>query len=102
MKSFRLSTDAAADIREIRNYIAEDSIDAARRFRLKLLAACRQLGTNPGLGHKRADLAGDRPLLFWPAGNYLIIYRPQGTHIDIIAVAHGGRDIPLLLERRGV
>ena len=55
MKSFQLSTDAAADIREIRNYIAEDSIDAARRFRLKLLAACRKLGSNPGLGHKRTD-----------------------------------------------
>jgi plasmid stabilization system protein ParE len=32
MKSFRLSADAAADVRDIRNYIAEDSIEATRRF----------------------------------------------------------------------
>jgi toxin ParE1/3/4 len=100
-KSFRLAPEAAADIRQIWKYIADDNASAAKRFRLKILAACQQLGTNSGLGHTREDLAEDRPLLFWPVGSYLIIYRLQtGRPIEVVAVTHGGRDIPALLFRR--
>jgi plasmid stabilization system protein ParE len=99
-KSFRLAPAAAEDIREIWAYIAEDSASAAGRFRLKLLGACRELGNNAGMGHKREDLAEERPLLFWPVGSYLIIYRAEHSPIEIVGVAHGARDIPAFLRRR--
>ncbi len=73
MKRFKLSPEAAQDIREIWAYIAADSIKAARRLRLQIFDACRRIADNPGIGNSREDLT-DKPVLFWPAGSYLIIY----------------------------
>jgi len=56
MSRFKLSTEAASDIREIWDYIAKDSIKAARMVRLRLLDACKILAQNPGIGHSRKDL----------------------------------------------
>jgi plasmid stabilization system protein ParE len=98
-KAFRLASDAAEDIREIWRHIAADNVPVAKRFRLKLLDSCRQLGMNPGMGHTREDLT-DQALLFWPVGSYLIIYRAERGSIEIVAVAHGSRDIPAFLRRR--
>jgi antitoxin ParD1/3/4/toxin ParE1/3/4 len=56
MNGFRLSPEATRDIEDIWEYIARDSIRAARRVRLGLLAACRRLAQHPGLGHRREDL----------------------------------------------
>jgi len=100
MSRFRLGRAATRDIDEICNYIANDSIDAADRVADSLLQACRLIGQNPVLGHKREDLAGNRPVRFWPVGNYLLIYRPDTRPVEIVAVVHGGRDIPKFLRRR--
>ena len=75
MKRFRLSPEAAQDVREIWAYLAVDSIRAARRLRLQILEACQKIANNPGIGHSREDLT-DKPVLFWLAGPYLIIYSP--------------------------
>jgi antitoxin ParD1/3/4/toxin ParE1/3/4 len=50
----------------------------------------------------RFTLAQDRPLLFWPVGNYLILYRAAKRPIEIVAIAHGKRDIPAFILRRGL
>ena len=44
MKHFRLSPEAASDIRDIWSYIANDSIQNARRVRLLILDACQKSG----------------------------------------------------------
>ena len=98
---FHLAPEAAEDIRAIWKHIAEDNVPAAKRFRLRLLSACQQLGRNPGMGHRRTDLIEDLPLLFWPVGSYLVMYR-AGTRspIEVAAVAHASWDIPTLMRRR--
>jgi len=95
MKRFRLSPEAAQDIREIWVYIAADSIKAARRVRLQILDACQTIARNPGIGHRREDLT-DKPVLFWSTGSYLIIYAARRP-VEIVRVLHGARDIPSLL-----
>ena len=95
MKRFRLSPEAAQDVREIWAYLAVDSIRAARRLRLQILEACQKIANNPGIGHSREDLT-DKPVLFWPVGSYLIIYTAR-TPVEIVRVLHGARDIPGLL-----
>ncbi len=95
MKRFKLSPEAAQDIREIWAYIAADSVKAARRFRLQILDACQRIADNPGIGHSREDLT-DKPVLFWPTGSYLIVYAARKP-VDIVRVLHGARDIPSLL-----
>jgi plasmid stabilization system protein ParE len=98
MTDYVLSVDADLDLDEIWEYIAADSIDAADRWIAKLFDAFETLGKMPGMGHKRDDLT-DYPILFWPVGAYIIIYRALAP-IEIVAVTQGSRDVPAFLRQR--
>ena len=100
MKRFILAPEAVQDLDGIWEYIADDSPDAADRFIAKLHRAIRKLAETPRMGHTRQDLAGLRAILFWPVGEYLILYRVSKRHIEVVAVVHGRRDIPVFLRRR--
>ena len=99
MTGYVLSADADLELDEIWEYIAADSIDAADRWIRKLFDAFEALGRIPGMGHKREDLTA-YPVLFWPVGSYLVIYRAEHLPIEIVAVTQGSRDIPAFLRRR--
>ena len=99
MSGYILSTAAEFDFDEIWEYIAADNIDAADRWVGKLFDAFEALGQMPGMGHRREDLTSF-PVLFWPVGAYLIIYRAERRPIEIVAVTQGSRDIPAFLNRR--
>ena len=96
MKRFKLSPQAANDVREIWSYLAEHNVRAARRVRLKIFDACQWLAQNPRSGHERSDLTR-KPVLFWPVGAYLIVYNPAASPIEIVRVLHGARDIAAIL-----
>jgi plasmid stabilization system protein ParE len=87
------------DLREIRDYIARDSPDAARRMMIRFVNAFRLLAKRPELGHVREDLL-ESAIRFWPVGAYLILYRAAETPIEILAVVHGARDVPAIVNRR--
>ena len=99
MKKYVLSVDADLDLDDIWEYIAADDIDAADRWIAKLFDAFETLGGRPTSGHKRQDLT-ELPVLFWPVGTYLILYRPDREPIEIVAVTQGSRDAPAFLHRR--
>ena len=99
MSGYILGDDAVLDLEAIWDYIAADNIDAADRWIAKLFEAFEALGQNPGMGHKREDLTRF-PILFWPVGAYLVIYRSKRSPIEIVAVTQGSRDIPGFLNRR--
>jgi plasmid stabilization system protein ParE len=99
VSGYILSTAAEFDFDEIWEYIAADNIDAADRWVGKLFDAFEALGQMPGMGHRREDLTSF-PVLFWPVGAYLIIYRAERRPIEIVAVTQGSRDIPAFLNRR--
>ena len=96
MKRFRVSREAAANITEIWEFIAEDNVAAAERVRRELQDAIRDLANAPGKGHRREDLT-DKAVRFWRVRSYLIVYRPDTDPLEIVAVLHGARDIPRLL-----
>ncbi|MGH9397321.1 MAG: type II toxin-antitoxin system RelE/ParE family toxin [Terriglobia bacterium] len=100
MSGYVLGRDADRDLDDLWDYIAEDSMEAADRLIAGLFEAFEALARNPGMGHKREDLT-KFPVLFWPVGNYLVIYRAKKALIQIVAVVHGKRDIPTFLRRRG-
>lgn len=100
MKRFLLAPAAAQDLIDIWDYVAADSLDAADGLLAKLYEQILALANTPGMGHRREELAEDRPLLFWPVGNYLIIYRSREGFIEVVAVVHGKRDIPTFIRRR--
>jgi plasmid stabilization system protein ParE len=99
MKECVLSTGAELDLNEIWEHIALDNIRTADRWIGKLFDAFEALARNPGMGHKREDLTA-YPVLFWPVGAYLILYRVRSEQIEIVAVTQGARDIPLFLRQR--
>jgi plasmid stabilization system protein ParE len=99
MNTYVLSTGADLDLDEIWEYIAQDNIAAADRWIDKLFDAFDKLTRNPGMGHKREDLTA-YPVLFWPVGAYLILYRLQNEFVEIVAVTQGARDIPSFLRQR--
>lgn len=99
MTGYILSVDAEFDLDDIWAYMAADSIDAAHRWIEKLFGAFEALGRTPGMGHSRNDLTA-HPVLFWPVGTYLIVYRAARVPVEIVAVTQGARDIPAFLNRR--
>jgi plasmid stabilization system protein ParE len=99
VSGYVLSADAELDLDEIWEYIAADNLDAADRWIGKLFDAFETLGKMPGVGHRREDLT-PYPVLFFPVGAYLIIYRAGRQPIEIVAVTQGSRDIPAFLHGR--
>jgi toxin ParE1/3/4 len=82
---------AAADIFEIWDYIADDSLVAADRWVDRLDKQFGLLATQPLMGRARDELApGVRSL---PFGRYVIFYAPLDDGIDVVRVLHGARDI---------
>ena len=55
-RRFLLTPDARADLVEIWNYIAEDSVDQADQVLARLHDAFVQLAQSPAIGHHREGL----------------------------------------------
>jgi plasmid stabilization system protein ParE len=89
-RGFALHPDAAQDILEIWEYIAQDSPLSAKRVREDILDAIRKLVAFPQQGHTRPDLTL-RPLRFQIVRDFLIAYAPDEKPILVIAVVHGRR-----------
>jgi|SRR5258708_6047765 plasmid stabilization system protein ParE len=99
MSGYVLSADADLDLDGIWEYIARDNIDAADRWIEKLFNVFDSLSRTPGIGHKREDLTA-YPVLFFPVGAYVVIYRAIGQAVEIVAVTQGSRDVPSFLRGR--
>lgn len=90
-----ISPRAATDVESIADWIAEDNPNAAVDVVRGLLEAMGLLARNPGIGHRRSDLA-DESLLAWPVGKIVLIYRSTETQLEIVAVVSGYRDLTAL------
>jgi plasmid stabilization system protein ParE len=87
--SFRVtrSLRAAAEVRQIALYLADQSPAAARRFQAALEHAQQQLAVFPNSG-ERGVLPDTRRLI---VGNYLVHYRRRGDDLQIFAVRDARR-----------
>ena len=101
MSRYVLGREAEQDLDNLWDFIAQESPQAANRLIGEIFEAFEALARNPGIGHKRKDLTR-LPVLFWPVGNYLIVYRAAVSLVEIVAIVHGKRDIPVFLRTRGV
>ena len=86
---------AAADILEIWDYIAEDSLDEADLWVDRLDEKLGLLATQPLMGRARNELAAG--LRSFPFGRYVIFYVPLADGIDVVRVLHSSRDVDLAL-----
>jgi plasmid stabilization system protein ParE len=93
---------AKADIFEIWSYIADRSEEAANRVEQAIYDACAFVAEAPMRGHCRADLTS-RSLRFWTLTrypNYTVVYRPETSPVQVVAVLHGKRNLRRILKRR--
>lgn len=97
MARYLLTEPATADLQEIKDYIAQDSVSASRKIIGELKKAIRGLAEMPGKGHNREDLT-EQAVFFWPVNNYLIVYRPETNPLEVVRVIHGRRDLEEILK----
>lgn len=92
MNRYYLTPLAAADVENIWDFVAQDSIDAAERVLDDIFRAMEALADMPGMGHVREDLANEA-LLVWPVHSYLIVYRSVRPDLEVVRVVSGFRDL---------
>jgi plasmid stabilization system protein ParE len=103
MSGYILTVTAQEDLVQIRDYYLEEAGHrVARQMLVEFVETFRFLGRTPGAGHKREDLAEDRPVLFWPMRDYLIIYKSGTSPLEIVTIARGSRDVPSIIKRRAL
>jgi len=84
--------DAASDLKEIAQYIAQDDPGAAYHVALKIKASADSLAHNPELG-RPGRVANTRELII--AGlPYILPYTIKKKQVCILAVMHNSRKWP--------
>ena len=102
MSGYVLTPLAKADIFDIWTYVAENSEPVADRVEEAIYDACAFLAEGTLRGHSRPDLTS-RPLRFWTLiryPNYTLVYRPEMSPLQIVAVLHGRRDFVRIVKQR--
>lgn len=87
---------AVADLDDIFDYIAEDSLDRAVVFVRKLYGQMEKLAASPGIGRRRDELL--LGLRSFPYSNYVIFYIRLDDGADIVRVLNGARNIEALFQ----
>lgn len=98
MSDFRLSRLAESDLDEIADYIADHNPAAAIKELESLQDRFALLATQPLMGELREELPC-RPRVFC-SGNYLIVYRPTDSGIEVARVVHAARDLAAILRQQ--
>ena len=87
--------EAAANVSEIKAYIAADDPAAALRIGQRIVDAAEQLVAFPFSG-RPGRVAGSRELVV-TGSPYIIAYRVAGETVQIVRVLHGARQWPTSL-----
>ena len=95
-RSYHVTPEARADLLTIHEFIARDEERAAGRLIILFERAFQLLARFPRKGHRRTDIKTTEPVLFWPLGSYVIVYK-SAKPIVIVRVLHGARDLNALL-----
>lgn len=83
--------EAEADILEIWDFIADDSVSEADRWIDRLDEKLRLWATQPTIGRSRDELAPD--LRSMPFGRYVVFFTPLADGIDVVRVLQAARDV---------
>ncbi|HZD50962.1 MAG TPA: type II toxin-antitoxin system RelE/ParE family toxin [Silvibacterium sp.] len=99
-KRYILSPEAIDDLSEIWRYIAKQSGAAiADQLEEEFFGTFDLLTQFPRAGHPRIDLT-NRPVLFFPARKYMVIYQDTSDELIVHAVLHSARNLKRVLRRR--
>ena len=98
MASVRWTVGARADLREIVDYISQDSVTYAAAQAERIVVNVRRLRHHPRLGRIVPEYRHPtiRELI---VGNYRVVYRVHRQRVAILAIVHGSRDLLRRLPR---
>lgn len=89
------SAEARADLAEIWDYIAQDSLQRATAFLRELESTFQILAEQPMMGRQRPELGDD--IRSFPMSRYVIYYQPWPDGVGIVRVLHAARDVARLI-----
>lgn len=93
-----VSVPASGDLSEILSFVLENSgVERATHVLAGFVAAFEKLASNPGLGHRRDDLAGS-PIRFYRVWSWFVVFRFDEESLEVARVLHAARDIETLLR----
>lgn len=102
MKPIRLTPKADSDVDSCFLWIHKDNPSVAIKFIDAIEQTCNTLAQMPGIGSRNyCDIAlarGIRMIAVNNFNNYLLFFIEYETHIDVIRLLHGARDIPEILQ----
>ncbi len=87
------SKRARTDIRNLKAYIAKDSLYYARRFTERIIASIENLETFPKMGRPVPEAEGRKDVRELIYQGYRIIYLTQPKQVFIVTIIHGSRDL---------
>jgi toxin ParE1/3/4 len=95
-RRYSLSTQARQDLKDIKDYIAQDSLDRAEQFVKTIAERFQALASFPSMGRRYEMLAVN--LRGFPVGNYIIFYRSTEQGISIERILSGYRDLETMFS----
>jgi antitoxin ParD1/3/4/toxin ParE1/3/4 len=100
MTQYVLAPRAASHLARIWRYLRNEAGEmVADRIEAEIKSRIAFLAMNPGAGHYRRDLT-DKPVKFFPAYSWLIVYRPDTRPLQVVSILHARRDVANLLRER--
>lgn len=91
-----ISDEAESDLDDIWDYIARDSPLKADRFIDQLYRKCIDIAKLEGIGRRRDELS--EGLFSIPHKKFIIFFEREKTHINIVRVLRGTRDLDQIFE----
>ncbi|MEH2325032.1 MAG: type II toxin-antitoxin system RelE/ParE family toxin [Nostoc sp.] len=94
---------AVSDLASIRDYIGNANPSAAREVATRLQQIIKKLLVMPNIG-KPGRVFGTRELVTPPIGKtvYVVVYGVQDTHLEILRILPGMRDIDRILDEADI
>jgi plasmid stabilization system protein ParE len=99
VKRYLLTGPAAADLDDILDYIAAQSVRNAVLVATRLEAPFGRIADAPGIGHRGEELRDDSLRVIATSG-YVVIYGPTSKPLHILRVVRGMRELRRVVTRR--
>ena len=94
MMTLRINPCVVTDLKEIRDYIAEDNIEKAAETIEKIYEQFENIRLFPGMGSslsKRVSFRTDYKYIIWK--NYVILYKIKNEYVEIYRIVNRYQDI---------
>ena len=99
MSKLRINPIVAKDLKNIRDYIAEDNVEYAVKTIKEIYGKFENLQMFPGMGanlSKRVSFRTDYKYAIWE--DYVIIYKVNNKYLEIYRVINRYQDITRIFE----